>query len=312
MISKLQYIGIDVSQDFFDVYAIPCNKYHRFSNDTDGIKKCLSFLDTLKVNRVCCEATGKLEQAIARTLTDHGYMVDVVNPNRISAYRQCISVNAKTDILDAKLIADFAMRMLKEHRPMANAYIEELRELGMRRRQCVDIRVQEKNRLKRCKHRLVTKDIKNSIAILDKRIAEFERLIKQLIKEHLELKQKFLILKSVPGIGDVVAMQLICDLPELGKLSKGEIAALVGVAPMNQDSGKRTNRTKIRGGRKHIRSALYMAAMAARRSNSHLKVFYENLVSNGKKRMVALVALMRKIIIIANQMLHDNKKFVYK
>jgi transposase len=306
------YVGIDVGAAFLDVCVRPeglfsDGKLYRYANTSAGHRQISRKLKTLTVVSVTCEATGKLERLIARTLSAQGYVVHVLNPAQLVGFRKAKGKVAKTDSLDAELLSLFAEVMQPECRPFPDEQTLALRELSVRRRQLIALRTAEQNRTYRVEDAFVAKQVKSHIRLIARQIAAVDDRLKGLLSENAALQTRFNLLATIPGIGPVVAMTLILELPELGSLSDKAITSLSGLAPMNKDSGKYEGRRKIRGGRKAVRAALYMAAMSARRFNCVIKAFYERLIFRGKPKLSALCASMRKLIIIANHILASNR-----
>lgn len=303
------YVGIDVASQWLDVWLDPAGLSCRFANTTHGIADLVEWLRAFPIALVAMEATGRLERACARALADANYQIAVLNPSQISGFRKAIGQLAKTDLLDARAIAQFARTIPLEARPLAERHIEELKDLGARFRQITRMLTAERNRLRRTDHELAASSIKATILFFTDERKKIEVAMKKLVKNHAALKARYDILMSIPGIGSQTALTLVSDLPELGTLDGKKIAALAGVAPMNGDSGLKASRAKLRGGRNNVRAILYMAAMAAQRYNPQISAFYKRLVANGKPGMVALSACMRKLLVIANSMLANQRKW---
>lgn len=309
------YIGIDISKDSLDVYVQPLAVLKSFANTDLGTTAFLNFLSFYEdnhfvVERLVCEATGRLERPMVQALEAADYNICTVNPSQISGFRQACEQKAKTDNLDAKLIALFAERMPKQQRKLPPAHVQELQGMAVRRRQLVEAITAERNRLKRASLVLSVASIKRTIAFLIAERTALETAMETLIKQHDDLQQKLQTLLSIPGIGMVVAITLLSEMPELGTLNNQQAAALAGLAPMQKESGQFKGKATIKGGRKCVRTALYMAAMSAIRHNPRIKPFYDRKVNEGKHRMVALTASMRKLLLQANFLLKNNTNFV--
>lgn len=295
------YVGIDVSKDYLDVYILPIKKYMRFTNDAKDIKKLVQKLKKFPVIATVMEATGGYEKRLANTLDHYNLFPSIINPRHLRNFAKSVGKLAKTDRIDASIIAMFAERI----KPRANRVLsqneQELARKISRRRQLIDMVTAEKNRLG-----LADKEEKKSIArvikFLEKEIKLLDEDIHKRTESDTQMRDKKEILESIKGIGSVIATSLLADLPELGSLSSRQISALVGVAPYNCDSGSMKGRRSIRGGRAYVRRALYMAALVAVRHNKKLKSFYERLCELGKPKKVALVACMRKLLTIINTM----------
>ena len=301
------FIGIDVGAYHLDI----C-----FLSETGGVVQTLKVENTPQGHRrvsralrchdivgIVCEATGKLERPIVRSLNQQGHAVAVLNPLQLIGFRKACGVAAKTDLLDAELLARFARTMRPDPRPLPDAELLELRELVVRRQQVVASRVAENNRSLRTDCALAKRQVAASLRLFDKQVAELDAAILIAIKANAVLAARYDLLLSIPGLGPVAAMTLLAEMPELGSLPDKAISALAGLAPMNNDSGLRRRRAKCKGGRKSVRCALYMAAMAAKRFNKPIAAFYNRLVSKGKPKLVALNASMRKLLLIANHIL---------
>jgi transposase len=302
-------VGIDVAQDWIDIHIYPDNHKRQFKNTQDQLVEAALWIKTYSPSKIVCENTGGLERLTQKIFRQNGLECYAVNPSRINAFRVAYGMNAKTDILDAELIAIFADKM-NIHPPLVLSEAEEkLKELNVRRRQLVDLQVQERNRLKRTTHDLSIKSIKKLLALLEEERHEIEKEMLKLVKQDIDLKEKHTILTSVPGIGDVVALTLLCELPELGTLTDKQVGSLAGLAPHNRESGVKVGRSSIRGGRKCVRTAVYMAALSAKKHNVFIKTFYDGLVARGKVKKVALIASMRKLLILCNRLMEEKRIF---
>jgi len=302
------YIGIDVSKASLDIYNTDNVSYYQVDNSVSGIKKLMS---TFKKNSndqilITLEATGGYEKLTAKTLVEHGFSVAVINPRIIRDFAKASGKLAKTDKIDAKIIAAYAEIMKPESRFVFNENHEKITELSTRRTQLVAMIVAEKNRLDKVNGE-IKKSILRIIKMLEKELAEIDSKLNASIMADETFAQKHALLKSVKGIGKKTAAALIAYLPELGTLEERQIAALAGLAPFNCDSGKMRGRRMIWGGRSSVRTSLYMATIAATRFNKAIKTFYQRLVNAGKPKMVALTACMRKLIIIINAMVKSNQ-----
>jgi len=308
------YVGIDVGASWLDVCIRPENgaEDHSFrvANDPSGCKKIGRALKKVTVACVVCEATGKLERLIVRCLGQQGLPVAVLNPAQSVNFRKACGKIAKTDKLDAALLARFGQVMQPVSRPLPDEQVLALRELVVRRRQLVTSHTAESNRSLRTESLLAKRQIMVLLRLLDRQIKELDKALQAQIAAFPEFRAKVDLLLSIPGIGPVVALTLVAELPELGAIQDGALSALVGLAPMNNDSGQRLRRAKCKGGRKSVRTVLYLAAMAARRFNKPIAAFYERLVARGKPKLVALNAAMRKLLLIANHIMASGKPWV--
>jgi transposase len=301
------HIGIDVSKQHLDVATSESNTIQRVSNDYDGFKKLLKQLPSPEDCQVVFESTGSYHFDLLVFLAEQNYLVAVVAPKRIRAFAQALNILAKTDAIDAHVIVRFSQRIDElQFTPVPSEKQQEIHALITRRRQLVALRIQEKNHLESTRNATVKQDIKQVIVLLDNRIKDIDKQIAELLDSDDEWKRLVEIITSVPGVGPGTAATLIAELPELGELNRQEIAALVGVAPFNNDSGKSSKPKVIRGGRKSVRNALYMAAFNATRSNPLLKAFFQRLRENGKPYKVCLTACLRKLLTILNVMVKNN------
>lgn len=302
------YIGIDVSKALLDIFNGDTASYHQFDNSTPGIKKLMSAVKKYKKDQILftLESTGGYEKLTAKTLIKNGFSVAVINPRIIRDFAKASGKLAKTDKIDAKIIAAYAETMKPDSRFIFNENQAEIHELSTRRAQLVAMIIAEKNRLDKVSGK-IKKSILRTIKYLEKELAEIDKQLKSSVMADETFTQKQALLMSVKGIGEKTATALIAYLPELGLLEERQITALAGLAPFNCDSGKMRGKRMIWGGRSTVRTALYMATIAATRSNSIIRTFYQRLVSAGKPKMVALTACMRKLIIITNAMVRNNQ-----
>lgn len=296
------FIGIDISKSTLDVATYTSNKKWQFSNNETGINQLIQTLNELATALVVMEATGGYETPSAYALHKAGIPCAVVNPREVRDFARATKKLAKTDVIDAQVLAHFAAVIKPEPRPISDEKAEELEAILARRRQVVDMLTAEKNRL-HVAQKPVKEEIKDHIAYLEKRLADIESNLSGRIQESPVQRMKDQLLRSVPGVGPTLSITLLVDLPELGSLSGKQIAALVGVAPLNRDSGNFRGKRRVWGGRGQVRAALYMAALTAARYNPVIRQFYTRLCEMGKAKKVALVACMRKLLIILNSML---------
>ena len=293
--------GIDVSKARLDVFVLPERCALAFDNAARGIAALRKQLKRRGVERVVLEATGGLEYPAARALSDAGLQVARVQPGRVRGYRSFLGKRAKTDALDAELIARFALAMPDDDiRPIPSRQAEAIRSLSARRRQLVELLVQEKTRLKMTRDGLVLQSLRAVIASLNAERTRIETALAAAIASDDAIRHKSELLRTIPGIGPVVASVFITDLPELGSLNRHQAASLAGLAPHPQRSGTSMRGDHIGGGRSCVRTAVYMAAVSAIRCNPTFKAFYRRLLDAGKPRKVAIVAVARKLIVLAN------------
>lgn len=294
----LRFVGIDVSKDQLDVsdgagrWVVP--------NDPAGIAALLDDLKRPTPKLVVLEATGGYESAVAGALAAAGHAVAVVNPRQVRHFAQATGELAKTDRIDAGLLAQFAERIQPEPRPLSDALQEQLCALVARRRQLIEMRIAETNRLRHTPRGPVEKSLQSHVRWLERQIGRVDTDLDELVRKSPLWREKEDLLRGIPGIGPTTARTLLAELPELGRLDHKEIAALAGVAPFNRDSGQLRGRRCIWGGRATVRRALYMATVSATRHNPVIGAFYRRLRARGKPPKVALVAAMRKLLVITN------------
>jgi transposase len=305
------YVGIDVSKAWLDVAVHETEVAWRIANDDKGIPDLVKRLLRIKPALVVLEATGGYEMQLVAELAHAKLPVVVTNPRKVRAFARSTGRLAKTDKLDAKLLAHFAAAIQPAVRSLPSDEEEQLTGLLVRRRQLVDMLTVEKNRLHTVRPAL-REDIREHIAWLQAKQAKIDEEIEQFVMGNTLWKEKDAILRSAPGVGKVTSCTLLAMLPELGTLNRQEIAALVGVAPVNKDSGRKQGKRRVYGGRATVRSVLYMAALAAKRYNPRIKEFYEALLRRGKEKKVALTACMRKLLVILNAMMRTNQPWHFQ
>jgi len=302
------FVGIDVSKRSLEVHLHGQADSFSFGNDPDGITRLQTFLASFQPALIALEATGGYERRAASMLSQAGYRVAVVNPTRVRRFAQGVGQLAKTDKIDARLIAWYA----SVAKPAPNGQLTDLEEKLAawveRRRQYLVTLVAEKNRLSSCSEH-VRADIEAHIEWIEDCLEQLESHIRACIAEDNRWQRRAEIIDSVPGVGEVTASTMVAELPELGQLNRQQIAALVGVAPYNQDSGPRRGKRRIAGGRTGVRKALFMATLSATKHNPIIRTFYERLLTNGKEKMVALTACMRKLLVIINTMVRKGEKW---
>ena len=304
--NEKQWVGIDVCQKNLDVYIRPSSQLFQVTNDKVGISKLVQALKKIKPELVVLEATGGMEIDAAIKLTEAELAVAIINPRQARDFAKATGQLAKTDAIDARVLAHFADAIRPEVRQISDESSRQLEDLVQRRRQISDMITAEKNR-RRGKTNFVKANIDRHVEWLEQQIKEIESQIKSEIALNEDWKRKMDLLTSVPGVGEVVAVTLISSLPELGEISHKSISYLVGLAPLNRDSGKFRGKRRIWGGRAKIRCVLYMAALVAVRFNPVIKAFYERLLQKGKLKKVALTACMHKLLILLNAMMKNNQ-----
>lgn len=301
-------VGIDVSKATLDVAVLPGGEEFSTRNDHAGCAELASKLKLLSPKLVILEATGGLENLVIGSLVAAGLPVVVINPRQVRDFAKATGKLAKTDRLDAKVIAHFGQVINPEPRPFKDDETQALSAMITRRRQIVDMITAERNRLS-ISHTSVVKDIQENIAWLQKRLKDIDDDLSKTIARNVTWKAKADILTSCKGIGPVASTTILCSLPELGTLNRREITALVGICPYNRDSGTMRGKRAIFGGRAAVRAVLYMATLSAVRSNPAIQDFYTRLRGAGKLPKVAVVACMRKLLTILNAMLKSMKRW---
>ena len=305
MAQAAAYVGIDVARDRLDVSVGGEGKAWQVGNDAAGIGALRERLVELEPMGIVLEATGGLERALVAALGAAELPVSVVNPRQVRDFARATGRLAKTDVIDAGLLARFGEALKPEVRPLPDAQTQALRGMVARRRQVVEMLTAERNRVPQATP-WVRRQLQRHIAGLRRQLAALDREVATLIQASPVWRARDNLLRSVPGIGTVTASLLVAALPELGRLNRKQIAALVGVAPHNRDSGSYRGKRSVWGGRAPVRASLYMAALVATRFNPVIKTFYARLCAAGKPKKVALTACMRKLLTILNRMLHTQ------
>jgi len=300
------FVGIDVSKDRLDVHVAPSGEAFAVARDGKGVETLAARLLTLGVSLVAVEATGGFEVVVAAGLGAAGLPVVVVNPAQVRAYARATGTRAKTDPIDARVIAGFLLATRPEPRPLPDEQTRRLADLVARRRQIVEMIGAERQREKRAAAR-TRKSIARLTRALEKELATLDRDIDDSVRGSPLWRETEDLLKTVPGIGDVTARTLLAELPELGRLDRRQIAALAGLAPWTRQSGQWRGRSFIGGGRTSVRAALFVAAMVAARHNPTLSAFYQRLLDAGKPKKLALIAVARKLLTILNAIVRDRK-----
>jgi transposase len=303
-----RYIGIDVSKATLDVASLPDGESWTVTNDDPGLAELTPRLVALAPALIVLEATGGFEMLAAITLAKAGLPIAVVNPRQVRDFAKAMGQLAKTDALDAGMLAAFAQRVRPAPRPLPDEAAQLLDGLLTRRRQLVEMLTAEKNRLGFARGP-VKRDISQHIRWLEKRLADVDTDLQEAVTASPLYQAKADLLRSVPGVGPVTTLTLLATLPELGHLSRRQIAALVGVAPINRDSGTLRGKRLVWGGRAPVRAVLYMAALVSLKHNPVLRRFYQRLRAAGKPFKVAVTACMRKLLTILNAMLHQNRRW---
>jgi transposase len=302
---KQTFVGIDVAKDSMEVTVHQSREHWEYATDEAGLLKLLAQMKRLKPALIVMEATGGYENIIHAELQSAGYPVSVINPRLIRDFARSLGILAKTDRIDAKVIAHYAAAVKPSPHELESTDTQKLAAIMARRRQIIGMLTMEKNRLHQADP-VVRIRIREHIAWLQQELEDINKELKQLIEENADWKEKNDILQSVPGVGPNMAITLLSDFPELGSLNRKQAGALCGVAPFNRDSGKLRGKRTTWGGRESVRTATYMATFVAIRHNWVLKAFYDRLITSGKPFKVAMVACMRKLICILNMMLKNH------
>ena len=303
------FVGIDVSKDRLDVHVCPGGEAFAVSRDGKGLEELIDRLRALAPQLIAIEATGGFETTTAAALAGAALPLAIVNPAQVRHFAQAVGKRAKTDPIDAEVIARFAAAVKPEARPVPDAQARLLGELVARRRQIVEMIVAERQREQRTAIVRVHKSILRHIRMLEKELADIDHEVGTLVRGSPAWRDKEDLLVSFPGIGNTLARTLLAEVPELCRLTRREIASLAGVAPFTRQSGRWKGKSMIAGGRAPVRAALYMAALSASSHNPPLKRFYQRLLAAGKPKMLALIAVARKILVTLNAMLRDRKQW---
>lgn len=303
-------VGVDVGKVSLDVYIYEKANHWQEDNNPAGIKRILKRLAYYQVERLVMEATGRYEFLLAETAHSKQLPVCIVKPLSIRRYAGAINQTAKTDKIDAAVIAEFAAIVQPKATPRKSKNLIAIKDLIARRRQLMGLRTQELNRIK-IMGKAFEVSCKRIIKCLEMEIVRMEKRLAKHVQDQAEWTEKQTILKTTPGVGDTLVYTLLADLPELGTLSNREVSALVGVAPINRDSGKWRGKRRVQGGRASIRTVLYMATLSAIQCNPVIKAFYKQLVAQGKHKKIAITACMRKFIVILNAMVRDKTEWAY-
>jgi transposase len=302
------YVGIDVSKDRLDVEVLGERQEQQVDNTVQGIAQLVAWMQELQPELIVVEATGGYQRRVVDALFHAGLSVAVVNPARVRQFARACGLLAKTDKLDAQVLAEFGQRVQPKLYTGKSEAEKHLGALLVRRKQVEEMLKAEQNRLRTVSPSLRS-SVERIIAILKEEKKRLDEQIRELLKEQKAWREQTDILSSAPGVGPVTTATLLAELPELGKMDRKKIAALVGVAPMNHDSGKKRGYRKTKGGRTNVRSVLYMSTLVATRYNPVIQAQYQHLLKRGKEKKVALTACMRKFLTILNAMMRDQQPF---
>jgi transposase len=305
-VNKGTFIGVDIAKDSFEFAVYGDDRHFNMSNDETGIRQAVEQIQKLSPELLVLEATGGYEHPLVAALSIAKLPVVVINPRQVRDFAKATGHLAKTDAIDAAVLAQFAAVIKPDLRPIADADMLLLKEVVSRRQQLVEILVAERNRLGVAHNPSVKAGIQAHIDWLKKRLDETDGELRKQIEESPLWRAKDDLLRTVPGVGPMTSAALLANLPELGSLNRHQIAALVGVAPFNRDSGRMRGKRSVWGGRSSVKATLYMAALSATKWNPAIKTFYERLCDSGKPKKVALTACMRKLLIVLNSMMKNN------
>lgn len=299
-------VGVDVGKANLDIALHPSGQFYTIPNTEAHIRRFVRILKNYEVERIVVEASGRHEHALVQACNKAGLPIIIVNPISVRRYAQAIGVLAKTDRIDAQVIAQYAATLKPEFKPIPDKTSQKIKDLLVRRSQLLEMSTMEKNRLQILPKSL-HRSIKSMLRMLQNQIETVTRQIEQEVAKVGQWRTKMEIMTSVPGVGKVLAYTFLSELPELGSLNRKEIAALVGVAPINRDSGKLNGKRRIRGGRHRVRTVMFMAMLSSIQCNPVFKRFYERLKAQGKIPKVALIACMRKMIVVLNTMIKNQE-----
>lgn len=299
-------VGVDVGKANLDIALHPSGQFYTIPNTQAHIRRFVRILKNYKIERIVVEASGRHEHALVQACHQAGLPIIIVNPISVRRYAQAIGILAKTDRIDAQVIAQYAATLKPEFKPIPDKTSQKIKDLLVRRSQLLEMSTMEKNRLQILPKSL-HRSIKSLLRMLQNQIETVTRQIEQEVAKVDQWRTKMEIMTSVPGVGKVLAYTFLSELPELGSLNRKEIAALVGVAPINRDSGKLNGKRRIRGGRHRVHTVMFMAMLSSIQCNPVFKRFYEHLKAQGKIPKVALIACMRKMIVVLNTMIKKQE-----
>lgn len=307
-----QNVGVDICKATLDVHLHPAGSTRQFTNNARGIKALIDWLSQYDIARIVFEPTGPYHHRFERQLGEVGLPLAKVNPLQARRFAQAAGTHAKTDAIDAAMLARMGALLTPPVRPITSQAIDEMKELHIARLALVKDRTAAKNREHACRAPLLKRHTAQRLAQIDRQIAAIDRALKTRLHSEPELVARFDILVSIPGIGALTAITMLIEMPELGQLDNKQVASLAGLAPQARDSGQHRGRRHIRGGRAILRQALYMPAIVATRFNADMKTKYQALVAAGKPAKVAITAVMRKLIILANALIKANRSWAPK
>lgn len=304
-----QNVGVDICKATLDVHLHPAGSARQFANNAKGIKALLGWLGGHDIARIVFEPTGPYHHGLERRLGEAGLPLSKVNPLQARRFAQAAGAHAKTDAIDAAMLARMGALLTPPVRPITSHAVDEMKELHIARLALVKDRTAAKNREHACRSLLLKRHAAQRLAQIDRQIAAIDTALKARLHSEPELVARFDILVSIPGVGALTAITMLIEMPELGRLDNKQVASLAGLAPIARDSGQHRGRRHIRGGRAILRQALYMPALVATRYNADMKTKYQALVAAGKPAKVAITAVMRKLVILANALLKANRSW---
>lgn len=307
-----QSVGVDIAKDTLEVHLHPAGRVRRFANEAKGWAAVIAWLGDFAIARVAFEPTGAYHHAFERRLAEAGLPLVKVNPRQARRFAEALGRHAKTDAVDAAMLARFAALLEPPVRPVVSATLDAMKELHVARRALVKDRVAARNRGHRHRAPLLKRQARARLAQIDRQIAAVDAALHAELTADPALQARFDILRSIPGVGEATAFAMLVEMPELGALEHKGAASLAGLAPMARDSGQHRGKRSIRGGRAPLRQALYMPALVAVRFDAAMRTKYEALLAAGKPPKVALVAIMRKLLILANALLRDGRTWTQK
>jgi len=307
-----QNVGVDISKATLDVHLHPAGNARQFANDAKGIKALLGWLGEYDIARIVFEPTGPYHHRFERRLGEAGLPLAKVNPLQARRFAQAAGSHAKTDAIDAAMLARMGALLTPPVRPITSQTIDDMKELHIARIALVKDRTAAKNREHACRSSLLKRHVTQRMAQIDRQIAAIDAALKARLRSEPQLVERFEILISIPGVGALTAITMLIEMPELGQLDNKQVASLAGLAPQARDSGQFRGKRRIHGGRAILRHALYMPALVAARYNADMKAKYQALITAGKPAKVAITAIMRKLIILANALLRANRPWTQK
>ena len=302
-------IGVDISKDTLDAYRLPDEKHHQFSNDQKGFRDLIAWLEDGPVERIVFEATGAYHRPFEVAMHKQGLPTCKLNPRNVKHFRQAVGELAKTDRIDAALLARYGISLKPRVTTPPSQLLCDLKQLLNARQALIKQRTAIRNQQKNLTVALLQRQSKRNLNSINAQIADIDEAILKCVKSDPALAERYEILNSIPGIAKCAAFVLIIEMPELGTLDNQTAASISGTAPRICQSGKRKGKAYVHGGRDNVRQALYMPALVATRFNPHMKAKYQDLTHRGKPPKVAITAIMRKMIILANALLRENRKY---